>query len=121
GAPALRLPSSARHSVLADLGVDGALRALSTVSEDTRTLAERTLADLLSQTSSRTDTGDGLKLRALKVASEWATAAGASTQDASQELEQQLDRNEFLQLLGGNDLFRFVGRAGVLKLLQRAW
>lgn len=121
GAPALRLPSSARHSVLADLGVDGALRALSTVSEDTRTLAERTLADLLSQTSSRTDTGDGLKLRALKMASEWATAAGASTQDTSQELEQQLDRNEFLQLLGGNDLFRFVGRAGVLKLLQRAW
>ena len=121
GAPALRLPSSARHSVLADLGVDGALRALSTVPDDTRTLAERTLADLLSQTSSRTDTGDGLKLRALKVASEWAAAAGASIQDASQELDQQLDRNAFLQLLGGNDLFRFVGRAGVLKLLQRAW
>jgi hypothetical protein len=121
GEPALRLPPSARRSVLADLGVEGSLSALSQVAEETRTLAERTFADLLSQKSVDADRDDGLKLRALNVAAEWAAAAGASPQRASDDLERRLDRNAFLQLLGGSDLFRFVGRAGVRRLLQRAW
>lgn len=121
GAPALRLPPSARHSVLARIGVEGSLRALAGVAEERRTLAERTLVDLLAQKTVNADRDDGLQLRALKVATEWAAAAGIEQQDTSSDLEQRLQRNEFLQLLGGKDLFRFVGRAAVRRSLTQAW
>lgn len=122
GAPALRLPPSARRSVLADIGIDGSLSALSGVPEEQRTLAERTLADLLSRKSVSVDRDDGLMLRALKVATDWAAAAGipAST-TAAEDLGRRLERNELLQQLGGSDLNRFVGRAGIRKLLTSAW
>ena len=121
GREALQLPADTRSAVLQSLGVPRARVALHAVPPAERTLAERGFAALLADVPLALDRSDRVQLGAMQVAAGWASAAGLAPGIEPEEMAQQLRQLDFLRLLGGADLHRFVGRGAILRWLNRLW
>ena len=120
GNDALRLPGAQRLDVLTSLGADGLL-ALTEADQGPRTLPERMFQDLLHNRQIRGDPKDRTYVQALITVAPWAGAAGIKLDFDPKEAEEALSGIDFLRILGGADLHRFVGRSDLLQHLRRIW
>ncbi|MBF0305341.1 MAG: ATP-binding protein [Alphaproteobacteria bacterium] len=121
GEAARRLPSRRRLEVLQMVGLERARRALSAASPQSRTLAERTLAALLAGERVPVNRQDRVQLMALSMVAPWAAAAGVPLPFEPREIERNLGQLDFLRIIGGPDLYRFVGRDDLRRSLQAQW
>src|SRR5262249_2240830 len=103
------------------LGAERALRALTAVDAEARTLTERTFEALLGEQSVALNRDDRTHLVALGTVAPWAVAAGVAVPFEPREIERHLGRLEFLRTIGGPDLHRFIGRDDLRRRLNALW
>jgi hypothetical protein len=121
GFPAHMLDAEDRINVLRAIGAPSALRFLERTPPYDRTEAETLLAELLSGEFAAADTQDRDRLAALAEVAPLAVAAGAPVQVSAVAVRQRLETLDFLNLVGGPDLKRFVGRVDQLAQLHSIW
>jgi hypothetical protein len=121
GLPAHRLSTDHRLAVLRAIGPETARQVLAYTPAADRSEIEALLADLLFGDPAVSDAQNRPRLVALSQAGLMAAAAGAPAQVNTEAVRRQLNALDFLNLLGGPDLHRFVGRANELARLHQAW
>lgn len=121
GIEALRLPTQTRVEVLKAIGLDEIRLRLAARPGGERNESELLLATLLGDEPIRPDLQDREQLSTLARVGAIAQAAGAALSFVPAELREQVERLDFLQMVGGPDLHRFVGREKELAKLHMAW
>lgn len=121
GTPALRLPARQRRATLQRITPADALQALSGIPAEKRTETEQIFAQILCNEPPAVDRNDRVQMSAFQVAAQWAQEVGMPLPFPLEEIERDLQRLEFISLLGGHDLKRFVGREEVRDSLLEAW
>lgn len=120
GSTTYHLPSEHRLNVLSQVGVEGALSGLAHAYPGP-SIAKSTLESLLTGSGVDTSSISKAGLMALDTVAPWAVAAGAQLTVDMEAIEARISRNDFLEALGGADLYRFVGRENALRLLHGIW
>lgn len=121
GRPAHRLGTPERLEVLSTIGAEAAQQALERTPPEERTQAEAIFAELLAGKGAAPDVQDRDRMVALSQVGPLANAAGAPIAIDTTALRQHVESLDFLNLLGGPDLHRFVGRTEQLAELRRIW
>ena len=119
GVPNLRLPLHRRLAVLKAAGRSEALAALRSVEQPT--LTERTFQSALAGEPLVPDRDDRTQLMALDVVAPWARAAGVALSFDTEAVARQIARSDFLRLMAGADLHRFIGRNRLMATLDEWW
>lgn len=121
GEESLRLPFGLRMQVLQQIGPAPATAVLARLADDDLTVTERFFRDLLERRAVAVDKCNRVQLVALAEAVRWARATGVECGFNEDELHRKLARHDFLQVIGGDDLHRFVGRTAVRAMLANVW
>lgn len=121
GLPAHRLGTSEKLKVMRAIGAREARKVLERTPPSERTEAEALLAQLLAGGGTAPDVQDRDRLVAFSQMAPMASAAGVLVGIDTEAVRQHVENLDFLNLLGGPDLHRFVGRADELANLRRVW
>jgi hypothetical protein len=121
GETSFTLPESDRLKVLSEAGLDRVRRELEWIPPGERTEAQQVLLDIVAGAPVEPDLQDRQKLAALAAVAARAEAVGADLPLPRATIQQRIAQLDYLELLGGPDLRRFVGRAKPIKALKRLW
>lgn len=121
GSPAFRLQLKERREALGKVGIERARAEALAVASEHRTPTERALLSLLRSEGKNPDLQDRDELVAWQTAVTWIADLDVGATPNAGEIDQQIDRLDYLRVLGGPDLRRFVGRKRELAELTGAW
>lgn len=121
GYPAHRLGTGKRLEILRMVGADKAKEALDGIPDGERTDAERLLVKMLAGEDGPVDVQDRDALIAASQVAPMATALGLTPSVDVQSVRRAVNDLDLLNLVGGPDLHRFVGRTRHLSRLHRLW
>lgn len=114
-----QLPLHLRREVLAMAGLDAVRKAVER--ERPRTQTERSFAALVAGRLPDPNTMGRADLLALASGAAWAQGLEGAGQVAPDEVARHIRDQEFVERVGGADLNLFVGRAALLRALERLW
>ncbi|GGL35552.1 AAA family ATPase [Caulobacter rhizosphaerae] len=121
GSPAVRLRQRDRVRVLNAIGAADAKRFLDEIAPDDKTQGEALLSTILNGDAVAVDAANRLGLATWAQVAPLAEAVGASIATDLATVRRRMDELDFLNLVGGADLPRFIGRTRELAKLHRAW